>query len=112
MSLKKKFSRIFLGKESKDYSWDSPSLELSPEREEQIIETIANKVEKYGLKTPTLLFLRSYKPASVYGAQISPAMLGPFFMLLEMFNIESYDYNAFFMKRENIDRLIKRIEEI
>jgi len=115
MNLKKKLCRLFRGKEEVkegDSSKNVPSLELSPEEEEEIIEKIVNKVKQYGLKTAALLFLRSYKPVGPYGAQIAPVIFGPFFFLFDLFNIEGYDYNALFMKRENIDKLIKRIEEI
>jgi len=114
MTLRGKLSRIFAGNKSikNDYSMDVPSLELSSEKKEEIIEKITLKVKQYGLKTPAILFLRSFKPASVYGAQLAPSMLGPFFMLFEMFDIEAYNYNAIFMSRENVDKLLKRIEEI
>ena len=100
-------------KEDVEYKEDYiPSLELTPEKEEEIIEKITQKVEKYGMKTAALLFLRSYKPIGVYASQIAPTVFGPYFMLLDLFNIEGYNYNALFVKRENMDRLIKRIEQI
>ena len=64
------------------------------------------------MKTAALLFLRSYKPIGVYASQVAPTILGPYFMLLDLFDIEGYNYNALFVKRENMDRLIKRIEKI
>ena len=56
--------------------------------------------------------IRSYKPVSSYGSQIAPAMLGPYFFLLDLFDIEGFNFNAFFMKRENLDKLIGKIEAI
>jgi len=116
MSLRKKLSRIFRGKDNdvkeEEASRDVPSLELSPEEEEELIEKIVNKVKQYGLKSAALLFLRSYKPVGPYGAQIAPTILGQFFFLFDLFEIDAFKYNALFMNRESIDKLIKRIEEI
>jgi len=87
-------------------------MELSPEKEEEIIESIVDKVRKYKIKSAALLFLRSYKPMSVYGSQVAPTVFGSYFFLLDLFDIDGFNYNAFFMKRENLDRLIERIEKM
>lgn len=87
-------------------------MELSPEKEDKIIESIVDKARKYKLKQAALLFFRSYKPMSVYGAQVAPAIFGPYFFLMDLFDVDGFNYNAFFMKRENLDRLVEKLEEL
>lgn len=87
-------------------------MELSPEKEDEIIDKIVDKVVRYKMKPAALLFFRSYKPMSSYGSQVAPAMFGPYFFLLDLFDIEGFNFNAFFMKRENLDKLIEKIEAI
>ncbi|MDH5201301.1 MAG: hypothetical protein OEW93_10465 [Candidatus Bathyarchaeota archaeon] len=85
---------------------------MSLEKEEEIIESIVDKVRKYKIKTAALLFLRSYKPMSSYGSQVAPTLFGSYLFLLDLFDIDGFNYNAFFMKRENMDRLIDKIEKM
>lgn len=87
-------------------------MELSPEKKDEIIDRIVDKVVKYKMKPAALLFFRSYGPMSSYGSQIAPTLLGPYFFLLDLFDIEGFNFNAFFMKRENMDILIEKIEAI
>jgi len=87
-------------------------MELSPEKTDEIIDKIVEKVVKYKMRPAALLFFRSYKPVSSYGSQIAPALLSPYFFLLDLFDIEGFNFNAFFMKRENMDILIEKIEAI
>ena len=99
-------------KESEDSQVYTPTMELSAEKEEEIIARIVDNVRKYGMKSAALLFFRTYKPMSVYGSQVAPALLGQYFFLLDLFDIQGFNYNAFFMKRDNIDKLIERIERL
>jgi predicted RNA-binding protein len=113
MGIRDRLARIFQSlKESDESSVYVPDMELSPEKEDEIIENIVEKVRKYNAKQMALLFFRSYKPMSVYGAQVAPALLSPYFFLMDLFDIQGFNYNAFFMKRENLDRLVEKLEEL
>ena len=109
MGLLNKVYNLFKIKESLN---DIPTLEINPEKEEQLLKEILKKIRKYKLKNTALLFLRSYKPLNVYGAKVAPVIFSPYFFLLDFFQIDGYYYNAFFMKKENLEKLIKRIEEL
>jgi hypothetical protein len=84
-----------------------PTLEITQEREEEILEYIADKIEKFGLDVPALLFLIPLEPLSPVFSQLG---LLPFAPFLEAFNIRGFDYVSFFSKTENVNRLIKKIE--
>jgi hypothetical protein len=84
-----------------------PTLEITPEREEEILEYITSKIEQYGLDVPALLFLVPIEPLSSVFSQLG---LLPFAPFLEAFNIKGFDYVTFFSKTENVNRLIKKIE--
>jgi hypothetical protein len=93
-------------KESK-FKISIPTFEITQEREEEILEYIADKIEKFGLDVPALLFLIPLEPLSPVFSQLG---LLPFAPLLEAFNIRGFDYVSFFSKTENVNRLIKKIE--
>jgi len=85
-----------------------PSLEISEEREEEIIKNFTNTVIEHGFESPALLFLIPLKPVSPIASQLT---LLPFAPLMESFNIPAYDYVAFLRKMENMDRILEIIEE-
>jgi hypothetical protein len=85
-----------------------PTLEISVEREEEILNYFADKIIDYGLEVPALLFLTPIRPISPIASQLG---LLPFAPLLEAFNISGFDYVAFFRKSENVRRLLEKIEE-
>lgn len=93
-------------KESK-FKISIPTFEITQEREEEILEYIADKIEKFGLDVPALLFLVPLEPLSPVFSQLG---LLPFAPFLEAFNIRGFDYVSFFSKTENVNRLIKKIE--
>ena len=85
-----------------------PTLELTSQREDEIIEQIAARVKKYGLEVPMMLLLIPLQPLSpIVG------MLGflPFAPFLEAFDLPGFDYAAFISKPENVKKLLKKIEE-
>ena len=94
------------GSEKKRFSL--PTLEITPERAEEIIEQIAGKIRKYGLEAPALLLLIPLQPLSPIAGQLG---LLPFAPLLEAFDLPGFDYVSFFSKPENVSRLIKKIEQ-
>jgi hypothetical protein len=85
-----------------------PTLEITQEREEEILDYITEQIAKFGLDVPALLFLFPIAPLSPVLSQLGLLPLAPF---LEAFNIHGFDYVAFFSKTENVNRIIKKIEE-
>lgn len=113
MGVRDRLARIFLSlKESDESTVYVPDMELIPEKEDEIIENIVEKIRKYHAKEAALLFFRSYGPMSVYGAQVAPVIFSPYFFLMDLFDIQGFNYNAFFMRRENVNKLMEKIEAI
>jgi len=113
MGVRDRLARIFRSlKEDDKNTVYVPGMELSSEKEDEIIENIVEKIRRYNAKQAALLLFRSYGPMSVYGAQVAPAIFSPYFFLMDLFDIQGFNYNAFFMKRENLGKLIEKIEAI
>jgi hypothetical protein len=99
----------FLKKVKDFFGFQMPSLEISPERENEIIEKIAQFVSKIGMEWPVLLIGWGYVPVSTIMAQTTLLPLAP---LLEAVGIRGFEYTAFFEKKENVKRLLERIEQL
>jgi len=84
--------------------------ELSDEERDEVIEKVAKTVVKRGMETPAILFLEMHKPVSFFASQslvvVSP-FAGPF---IGMDNVQVA--SKLMEKRENVERLIQRIEEL
>lgn len=80
--------------------------EITPKKEEEIIEKVAQAIVKYDMELPALLFFMSLMPISFFGGQIALMFLGPYLPGLE------YEYFQVFEKRTNVDRAINRIREL
>jgi hypothetical protein len=82
--------------------------EMTEERRNQLIETIVQKVAQYGMITPAIFFLEMNKPLSYIGSQamhfFSP-MVSVVFASFE-------EYAYFFEDRQNVERLIVRLEQV
>jgi hypothetical protein len=83
--------------------------DLTPEDEQKLIDNIARTVVDNGLEAPAILFLEVAKPLSFIASQFAIIALGP---LQWLFDLESPKYTGLFMKRENVERIMKRIEEL
>jgi len=83
--------------------------EITPEREEELIRKIAETIVKYGMGTPAILFLETYKPLTYIGSQLGIVYLS---WVLPLFGDLGYDALALFEKRENVERIIRTIEEL
>jgi len=90
--------------------WDE---EITPEDEDQVIEWTAREFHKYGLDAAAILFLESGKPLAFIGSQIGSVFVMPF---LPFFGDTAYTkgdrFFKVFQKHENVERLIKRLEEL
>ena len=82
---------------------------LTPEREMELIEKIAKRVVDHHMETPTLLFLETFKPLSFVASQFGIVYLGP---LTPLFGSWSEEGLALLQKRENVERLLRKIEEL
>ena len=90
--------------------WDE---EITPEDKDEIIEWTARELYRFGLETAAILFIESYKPLSRVGSSMGQVLFTP---LLPFFGdnamVKGDKFLRIFQERENVDRLIDRLEEI
>jgi hypothetical protein len=83
---------------------------LSAEDIQSITENFASEIVRRGLTVPAILFLEMHKPLSYIASQ-GAVVLSPFFI-----PFIGYDnlriLSRYIEKRENVERLICRIEEL
>jgi hypothetical protein len=81
---------------------------LAP-RQEEILDKIAAKVVQWKMAVPAIMFLESVKPLSYIGSQVM-VFFEPFVHAL--FNLPEYnEFQQMMEKRENVERLLQRIEK-
>lgn len=102
------FSKFFKKKEKKEDSSISPQDDLSSEKEEEKLDWLAEKIIDYKMQMPATFFLESYRPVSTVMSDLF--LLSGFPLMLEVFNVPGYEWAALFRKKENIKRLLKKIE--
>jgi hypothetical protein len=87
--------------------------DITEEQVDEIIEWAAKQFFKYGMETAAILFLESYKPISRLGASMGTVFFTP---LLPIFGdntaMRSEKVLRVFQEEKNVERLIKRLEEI
>ena len=83
--------------------------ELTDADEEKFIGNIARTVVDYGLEAPAIMFLEATKPMSFIASQLAIVALWP---LQWFFQPDAPKYTALFMKKENVGRIIERIEAL
>lgn len=77
--------------------------------QQELVDTFAEKVVKYRMTVPALLFLETVRPLNFIGSQ-AMLMFHPF--LHVFFNTADIDaFRKFLEKRENMEYLIRAIEE-
>ena len=62
-----------------------------------------------GLEAPAIMFLEVTRPLSFIASQLAIVALGP---LQWLFELEGPKYTGLFMKKENVNRIIERIEAL
>ena len=87
----------------------STDKEVNPDRETVFIDKLAKKIVDSGMEGPAITLLQLVKPISVIGGELSFFYLAPFLPLLDNYG---YDFLEIFEKRENIEKLIKRVENL
>ncbi len=84
--------------------------DLSDEERDAILERIAQGIVRRGMAAPAVLFLELNKPLSFVASQ-SLIVLTPF--LAPFVGIENvHRYSRLLEKRENVELLIERIEQL
>ena len=83
--------------------WD----DLPPEEEDELIEKLAQNIVKRRMGLIAQLTLETISPISKLGADLGMTLLGPY---LEFFGVEKV--TALFRKRENLTRLLDRVDEL
>jgi len=81
--------------------------ELTAEEEERLIDNIAKTVVDYGLEAPAVMFLEAARPLSFIASQLAIVALWP---LQSLFQLQAPKYTGLFMKKENVGKIIERIE--
>jgi len=102
------FSNFFKKKEGKKDSSIGPQEDLSYEKEEEMLNSLAENIKIYKMQMPARFFLETYRPVSTIMSDLF--LLSGFPLMLEVFNIHSYEWTALFRKKENIERLLQKIE--
>ncbi len=88
------------------FDWDA---DLPDEERDHLIESLVAKVHRFGLESPVIFMLEMHKPLAFVSSQ--GILLGSGF-LAPLFGPENVQkYAKLFETRENVERLIRRIEE-
>jgi hypothetical protein len=82
--------------------------DLTPEIEEKMINELVMKINSYELREPATILLFAFKPFATITAQTSLIFLAPIFELL---GIKGYKWVSFFNKKDNVERLVRKLEE-
>jgi hypothetical protein len=89
--------------------YELPTFEISPEREEEIINRVVETVRKSGMVLPASFFLYGFEPMSTIFSHMFMMPAVPF---LELLGLKGYELTAFLMKKENIKRLNERLAKL
>ena len=79
--------------------------------EQEMIDKIAGKIVSRRLSVPAVLFMEVLKPLNFFGAQ-TLNFFGPIIESLMKPGNRYYDFTEFLEKRENIERILQRVEEL
>ena len=89
------------------------NIEVTPKEEEEMIGKIAQKIHESGFDLAAILMIETFKPLSYIGAQMGRFFISP---LLPIFGkdigISGDKFLQIFEKRDNVDKLIKAVEEL
>ena len=84
--------------------WEEPE----PEKQEEIIKQMAEIVYKYDMDLGAIFLLEAVKPFASVGSQLARFMVAPF---IPFVGERSIPYLATFENKENVEKLIRLIEE-
>ncbi len=104
------FGEWFKSRKSAETAPLDSDAEAQRAHEEEILRRMAAKVVEWKMTVPAILFLESVKPLNYIGAQ-AMVFFEPFVQTL--FNLKDYDtFRVMMEKRENVERLLLKIEEL
>lgn len=83
---------------------------LSPERRDEIINFMAEKITKYGMTTPAIFFFETTRPLSFIGSQMTWAASPVLGIFINERNVE--EIALLLEDRTNVERLLQRLEDI
>ncbi len=84
-----------------------------PVNVDELVEKIAKKVVEIGMEAPAVLALESARPLSFIGSQLGRAMIAPWFGIFGWGAMMKADnYMEVFEDKENVKKLVQRIEEL
>ena len=88
-------------------------IEVTSEDEDEMIMMIAQKIHKHGLDVAAIFMIESVKPLSYIGTQMGRFFVSPFLPALgENIGISGEKFFQIFEKRDNVEKLIKAVEEL
>jgi len=79
------------------------------ENERKLIEKFAKIVVDYGMEDPVIMALETFKPMSFVGSQLILLYFAP---ITEIVGVPGYELSELFSKRENLDLIREKIEEL
>ena len=90
--------------------WD---IEVTSEDENEMIGKIAQKIHEYELIVPAILVFASIKPIAFIGSQMGRFFISPFLPAFgKNIDLSGEKFLQIFEKHENIEKLIKAVEEL
>ena len=78
------------------------------DKENEFIEKAAKRIIELDIDIVAIFLLQTFKPLVFIGGELANFFLAPYLPLLDD---NGYDFINVFQKRENIEKLIKKIEE-
>jgi hypothetical protein len=84
--------------------WDDPS----DKEKDEMITNVAETIYKYDMDLVAILILESIKPLASVGGQLTRFMVAPF---IPFIGDKSMPYLATFQNKENVERLIRILED-
>jgi len=89
-------------------SQDLSTSEPIPEDEDRILNKVAERVVRWKMSVPAIVFLESMKPLNYIGSQ-TLVFFEP--IVQSVFNFKDYDtFQRAMERRENVERLMQKIE--
>lgn len=88
-------------------------VEVTPEEETELIEQVARKIHEYEMETVAILLLESSKPLVWVGGEMGRFFITPFVPIIsDKWGVKSEKFFLIFEKRDNVERLLKRLEQL
>jgi hypothetical protein len=83
--------------------------QLEADRQDQLIEDLAHRLDSWRLTAPAIAFLEAHKPLGFFASQTLLAFQPLLTLLLGDVAVE--DYAALLEDRSSLERMISRLEE-